>query len=142
MAALDLISLIPVGTSATRAVQVSFELTVAHAYPGLPAVYASPQMIMLMEMACADAIAPLLPDGWVSVGAHVDVRHLAATPVGMTVTASARVVEVDERTVRFAVSAHDGLDLIGEGFHVRAPVALHRFVEGVARKRARSGAAS
>lgn len=139
---MDLKTLIPLGSEATRQILVSFELTVAHAYPGLPAVYASPQMIMLMEMACADAIAPLLPAGWVSVGAHVDVKHLAATPVGMAVTATARVIEVTERSVRFAVSAHDGMDLIGEGWHVRAPVALHRFVEGVARKVAKLGAAS
>ena len=138
---MDLKTLIPIGTEATRQVVVSFELTVAHAYPSLPAVYASPQMIMLMEMACADTIAPLLPAGWVSVGAHVDVKHLAATPVGMTVTATARVIEVSERSVQFAVSAHDGMDLIGEGLHVRAPVALHRFVEGVARKAAKLGAA-
>ena len=132
-------TLIALGTQASRQVEVTRELTVAHAYPGLPEVYASPQMIMLMEMACVDAIASLLPQGWVSVGAHVDVKHLAATPVGMTVTASARVIEVAERSVRFACSAHDGLDLIGEGFHVRAPVALHRFVEGVARKAAKFG---
>ena len=132
-------TLIALGTQASRQVEVTRELTVAHAYPGLPEVYASPQMIMLMEMACADAIATLLPTGWVSVGAHVDVKHLAATPIGMTVTASARVIEVAERSVRFACSAHDGLDLIGEGFHVRAPVALHRFVEGVARKAAKFG---
>ena len=136
---MDLKTLIALGTQASRQVLVTRELTVAHAYPGLPEVYASPQMIMLMEMACADAIASLLPQGWVSVGAHVDVKHLAATPVGMTVTASARVIEVAERSVRFACSAHDGLDLIGEGFHVRAPVALHRFVEGVARKAAKFG---
>lgn len=137
---MDLTTLIPLATAARREVVVSFELTVAHAYPSLPAVYASPQMIMLMEMACADAIAPLLPAGFVSVGTHVDVKHLAATPVGMTVTASARVIEVSARSVRFAVSAHDGLDLIGEGFHVRAPVAFERFVDGVARKAARIGA--
>ncbi len=136
---MDLKTLIAVGTQASRQVLVTRELTVAHAYAGLPEVYASPQMIMLMEMACADAIASLLPQGWVSVGAHVDVKHLAATPVGMTVTASARVIQVAERSVRFTCSAHDGLDLIGEGFHVRAAVALHRFVEGVARKAARFG---
>ena len=136
---MDLKIFIALGTQASRQVLVTRELTVAHAYPGLPEVYASPQMIMLMEMACADAIATLLPQGWVSVGAHVDVKHLAATPVGMTVTASARVIEVTERSVRFACSAHDGLDLIGEGFHVRAPVSLHRFVEGVARKAAKFG---
>lgn len=136
---MDLTTLIALDTQASREVVVTPEMTVAHAYPGLPEVYASPQMIMLMEMACADAIAALLPAGWVSVGAHVDVKHRAATPVGMTVTASARVIEVTERSVRFACTAHDGLDLIGEGFHVRAPVALHRFVEGVARKVTRFG---
>ena len=136
---MDLTTLIALGTTASRQVTVTRELTVAHAYAGLPEVYASPQMIMLMEMACADAIADLLPAGWVSVGAQVDVRHLAATPVGMTVTASAKVIEVSERSVRFVCTAHDGLDLIGEGFHVRAPVALHRFVEGVARKAAKFG---
>ena len=139
MSALDLAALVPLGASATRQVTVTRELTVAHAYPGLPEVYASPQMIMLMEMACADAIGAHLPAGWVSVGVHVDVKHLAATPIGMTVTASAKVVAVDARSVRFEVSAHDGLDLIGSGFHVRAPVALERFVEGVARKTARIG---
>ena len=136
---MDLKPLIALGTQASRQVLVTREHTVAHAYAGLPEVYASPQMIMLMEMACADAIAALLPDGWVSVGAHVDVKHLAATPIGMLVTATAKVIEVNERSVRFACSAHDGLDLIGEGFHVRAPVALHRFVEGVARKAAKFG---
>lgn len=136
---MDLISLIPLGTEARRSVVVTRELTVAHAYPSLPEVYASPQMIMLMEMACADAIAQLLPDGWVSVGAHVDVKHLTATPIGMTVTATARVIEVAARSVRFACRAHDGMDVIGEGFHLRAPVALTRFVEGVARKRAKLG---
>ena len=139
---MDLKTLVPLGSEATRQVLVDFELTVAYAYAGLPAVYASPHMIMLMEMACADAIAPLLPHGWVSVGAHVDVKHLAATPVGMTVTATARVIEVSERSVRFAVSAHDGMDLIGEGWHMRAPVALHRFVAGVARKLAKLGASA
>ena len=136
---MDLTTLVAPGAEATRSVVVSRELTVAHAYAGLPEVYASPQMIMLMEMACADAIAPVLPAGWVSVGVHVDVKHLAATPVGMTVTAHAKVVAVDARSVRFEVSAHDGLELIGSGFHVRAPVALARFEEGVARKRAKFG---
>jgi len=136
----ELAARIPLGASAERSIVVTPELTVAHAYPGLPEVYASPQMIFLMEMAAADAIAGLLPAGWVSVGSHVDVKHLAATPVGQRVTARATVVEVGERTVRFAVEAHDAVDKIGEGFHVRAPIALARFVDGVARKVQKLGA--
>lgn len=126
-----------VGARASRALVVGHEMTVGHVYPGLPAVYATPQMILLMEMAAADAIADLLPAGWVSVGTRVDIRHLAATPVGMRVTAHAEVVEVGERTVRFAVSAEDEDGPIGVGHHERAAVELRRFVAGQARKQQR-----
>ena len=136
----DLTASIAIGAEAERTIMVTPELTVAHAYPGLPAVYATPQMIALMEMAAADAIAALLPPGWVSVGTHIDVRHLAATPLGMQVVARARVIEVSARAVRFAVSAHDGVEGIGEGFHIRSPIARSRCNEGVARKIALSGA--
>jgi fluoroacetyl-CoA thioesterase len=130
----DLTDLIEVGASATREVIVTPHLTVQHAYPSLPAVYATPQMIYLMEMAAADAIAELLPPGWGSVGTLVDIRHLAATPVAMRVTAIARVIEVGERSVRFACEAHDECEMIGNGFHQRAAVQLASFVERVARK--------
>jgi predicted thioesterase len=59
----------------------------------------------------------------------VDVKHLAATPVGLTVTATAEVISVEGNTVTFAVEAHDGIEKIGEGRHVRAPIHLERFVE-------------
>lgn len=137
----DLRTIIGVGASAERRVTVTQPLTVQAAYPSLPAVYATPQMIYLMELAAADAIAALLPAGWGSVGTLVDVRHLAATPVGFEVTATARVVEVRERVVRFAVTAHDGIDTIGEGTHERGVVDLTRFVAGVARKTAAAAAA-
>ncbi|MCB1745930.1 MAG: thioesterase [Gammaproteobacteria bacterium] len=133
---IDLASLVALGASATRSIEVTHELTVQHAYAGLPAVYATPQMILLMEMAAADAIAALLPAGWVSVGTRVDVRHLAATPVGERVTATARVVEVGARHVRFACEAHDEHETIGDGWHERAPVDLARFVQGIERRRA------
>ncbi|MEQ8231006.1 MAG: hotdog domain-containing protein [Gammaproteobacteria bacterium] len=136
MTAPDLTRLVPCGASATRELVVTPELTVQHAYPALPAVYATPQMIFAMEMAAADAIAALLPAGWGSVGTRVDIRHLAATPVGMRVTATARVVEVGTRHVRFACEAHDEREIIGDGWHERAPVELARFVAGVARKSA------
>jgi predicted thioesterase len=137
---LDLAALIPIGAVAERTVTVTQALTVQHAYPALPPVYATPHMIFLMEMAAADAIAALLPAGWGSVGTAVDVRHLAATPVGHAVVARARVVEVGERTVRFACVARDEAETIGEGYHVRAPVALARFIEGVTRKARQPGA--
>jgi predicted thioesterase len=95
----------------------------------MPPIYATPMMIMAMEKASGRAIAGSLADGWVTVGSEVDIRHLAPTPVGRTVTATALVLEVDRRSVLFAVEAHDGERKIGEGRHRRGAVHLRRFAE-------------
>jgi len=113
---------IPPGTRASLAEPVTPERTVGHRHPGWPLVYGTPMMIELMEIAAATAIGPWIPDGWISVGARVDVRHLRPTPVGRTVTARAEVTDVDARRVVFRVEAHDGVALIGEGTHVRVLV--------------------
>lgn len=118
----------------TETVIVREELTVRHHIPTMPAVYGTPMMIYLMEVAAANAIHPHLPEGWVSVGAEVNVRHLAATPVGRTVTATARVTEINERLVRFHVEAHDGVRRIGEGTHVRGVIDLRKFEDRLARE--------
>jgi predicted thioesterase len=118
---------IPVGASATTNIEVTREMTVAHFHAHMPEVYGTPMMIYLMELAAANAIQPYLPEGWVSVGAVVNIKHLAATPVGFKVTARAEVTAVSDHTVTFTVEAHDGVDKIGEGTHVRAPVELSRF---------------
>jgi predicted thioesterase len=131
---MDLKALIPVGTTGTKSQVVTRELTVAHFHPEMPAVYGTPMMIYLMEVAAGEAIHPLLPDGWGSVGAEMNVRHLAATPVGFTVTATARVVEVTDKRVVFEVVAHDGVETIGEGTHVRVPVDYARFNRSMAKK--------
>ncbi len=93
----------------------------------MPLVYGTPMMIMLMEKASGLAIAGHLPPGWVTVGAEVNIRHLAPTPIGRTVTATAQVVEVQGRSVLFAVEAHDGERKIGEGMHRRGAVNLQSF---------------
>ncbi len=108
---------------------VTFEMTVGAHVAGMPPVYATPMMIMAMEKAAALAIAGRLPFGWITVGAEVDIRHLAPTPVGRTVTASARVLKVEGRSVLLSVEAHDGERKIGEGRHLRAAVELSRFRE-------------
>ena len=130
----DLPALIPTGIRLEQTLVVTHALTVQATVPDLPAVYSTPNMILFMEITCTDLIRPHLPEGWVSVGALVDVRHLAATPVGATVMATARVVEVTNKLVTFEVEAHDGVDLIGRGRHARAPIALDRFESGLARK--------
>src|SRR5215211_6453905 len=104
---------IPLGASASQSVIVTRELTVAHFHPDMPEVYGTPLMIYLMEVTAAEAIQKYLPVGWTSVGVSVNVKHLAATPTGLTVTASAEVISVDDRTVTFAVEAHDGIEKIG-----------------------------
>jgi fluoroacetyl-CoA thioesterase len=122
---------IPVGASASKTVVVTREMTVAHFHTDMPEVYGTPMMIYLMEVAAAAAIEEYLPEGWVSVGVLVNVKHLAATPVGLTVTARAEVISVEGGTVTFAVEAHDGVEKIGEGQHVRAPIYLERFMQRV-----------
>lgn len=118
---------VTVGLEGTAETTVTRELTVAHHHPSMPPVYSTPSMIHLMETAAARAMQPVLPEGWVSVGAEVHVRHLAPTLQGMTVTATARVVDVGEKTVTFEVNARDGQRLVGTGTHVRAPIDLTRF---------------
>ena len=118
---------ITVGMQGTESVLVTPPLTVKHFMPAMPAVYGTPMMIYLMEVAAANAIHPHLPVGWVSVGADVNVRHLAATPLGRTVTATGTVIEINDRLIRFRVEAHDGVRLIGEGTHLRGVINLEKF---------------
>ena len=131
---------IPVGASATKSMIVTREMTVAHFHSHMPEVYGTPMMIYLMEVAAADAIQGYLPEGWVSVGAVVSIKHLAATPVGFTVTAKAEVISVSDNTIVFAVEAHDGVEKIGEGTHVRAPINMERFEQRVRAKSPEAGA--
>ncbi|HWP45322.1 MAG TPA: thioesterase family protein [Blastocatellia bacterium] len=130
---------IPAGASATKSIVVTREMTVTHFVEGMPEVYGTPIMIYHMETAAGEAIHKYLPEGWTSVGVLVNVRHLAATPVGLTVTVNAKVLSVDENTITFAVEAHDGIDKIGEGTHVRAAVQLDRFMKRVLKKSGESG---
>ncbi len=118
---------VKVGMTGSVTEVVTFDLTVGAHVAGMPPVFGTPMMIMAMEKASHRTVAGHLPAGWVTVGAEVDVRHLAPTPVGRTVTATARVVEVKGRSVLFAVEAHDGVRKIGEGRHRRGAVDLARF---------------
>jgi fluoroacetyl-CoA thioesterase len=122
---------IPVGTKATKIIEVGREMTVAAHVEDMPEVYGTPIMIYHMEVTADEAITPFLPEGWVTVGVLVNVTHLAATPVGAKVTVRAEVVAVSDHTVTFAVEAHDGFEKIGEGTHVRAPVEMDRFMKKV-----------
>jgi predicted thioesterase len=124
---MDAREVIKIGMSAERMLVVPPERTVGHFVPGMPMVYATPMMILEMEMASADAINPYLEPGWVTVGTEVDIRHLAASPVGARVRTAARVIAVERRVIRFEVEAFDGERRIGEGRHARGLVNLTAF---------------
>jgi len=97
-------------------------------------VYSTPAMIGAFEATAVDAIAAHLDAGMGSVGTLVDIRHLAATPMGMTVTIEAKLVEVDGRRLVFAVEAHDEREQIGSGKHERFIVGTEKFLAKVAAK--------
>ncbi len=94
----------------------------------LPPVLATPVMIMMMENAALNAIKPYLDAGESAVGTHVDVRHLAATPAGRRVIATARVTRATGRHVEFDVWATDGSEEIGKGVHERAVIDMPKFL--------------
>jgi predicted thioesterase len=118
---------VKIGMTAEVTVTVTPDMTVAHFVPAMPRVYATPIMILHMEMASGAAIASLLPEGFVSVGMDVKVRHLAATPVGQTVRAIARVLDIDSKSVLFEVEAWNGDRKIGDGTHRRGVVNVVEF---------------
>jgi predicted thioesterase len=100
-------------------------------------VLATPVMINLIEAAALAAVEHLLPAGHQSLGTVLNVRHIAATPVGMRVSASASVEKVEGRTVFFRVEAHDEKELIGDGAHERVVVDVAKFDQRVQRKLSR-----
>ncbi len=118
---------IKVGMSAERTLVVPVEQTVGHLLKGMPMVFATPMMILQMELTSGNAIRDALQPGWVTVGTEVDIRHLAATPVGATVRTTATVIAVERRVIRFEVASFEGERRIGEGRHARGLVNLDAF---------------
>ena len=126
---MDAREFITVGMRAERTITVRPDLTVKHFVPKMPAVFATPMMIMEMEMASADAVAPHLGEGWVTVGTEVDIRHLGASLVGSTVRTKAKVIAVERRVIRFEVEAFEGERKIGDGRHARGLVNVETFTK-------------
>ncbi len=107
---------------------VSQDLTVAYFDPNLPAVFSTPAMIALMEMACSLAIRPALPEGAMPVGVRIEVDHLKAVPLGAIVSVSSKLVEIDGRRLTFEVEARSGTDVIGRGRISHKVVEHARFI--------------
>ena len=117
---------------------VAEEHTAQHLGSGAVRVFATPQMVLLMEQASVAAADHLLPAGYSTVGAHLDIRHLAPTPVGFKVRAIAELIEVDGRRLTFHLQVFEepfgGAQLVGDGTHRRAIISTQRFGDGVAQK--------
>jgi len=105
-----------------------------HIGSGSHRVLASPWMITFMERAARLLLADLLPSGYSSVGVHVDIRHLAPTPVGGMLRVRAEVLAVENAKVKFSVQAADQVEPVGAGFHERVIIEEERFLRRVARK--------
>lgn len=108
-----------VGLKYSRSVKVTDDMTPPHLRSEPIRVLSTPDMIRLIEQTAIEAVAPCLAPGQATVGTRVDIAHLAATPVGMTVTISVELVEVDRRRLGFRVEVRDELDEAGKGTHER-----------------------
>jgi len=124
---MDARDVIKIGMSAERTLVVPPEQTVGHLLAGMPMVFATPMMILQMELTSGDAIRSFLQPGWVTVGTEVNIKHLAATAVGAIVRTTAKVIAVERRVLRFEVASFDGERKIGEGFHARGLVNVDSF---------------
>ncbi|MDG4663805.1 hotdog domain-containing protein [Mycobacterium sp. 236(2023)] len=122
---------VPVGATGTRTWTVDGTRTITR---GPVEVFSTPNMVLLMEEAAMAALAPYITEAQETVGSTVDVAHVAATPVGMSVTAKATVTAVDRRRVSFEVEATDDVELIGRGTHERFIIDLEPFIGRLQKK--------
>jgi fluoroacetyl-CoA thioesterase len=125
---------IPIGTVHEEGILVTSEAAVDFLGLEEARVLGTPHMIGYMERTCRNAVLPFLEEGHDTVGTHVDVAHLAASPIGARVSFRAEVVSVDGRRIAFKVEAFDDVEKIGEGTHKRMVVNVARFAQRVQQK--------
>jgi fluoroacetyl-CoA thioesterase len=125
---------IPVGTRGEQKILVTTDVAIN--FLGLEGarVLSTPNMIRFMEWTCRDTVQPMLDAGYDTVGTHVNVAHLAAAPIGMSVTFKAEVLSVTDRRIQFRVEAWDEKEKIGEGTHERALINVEKFATRLAEK--------
>jgi fluoroacetyl-CoA thioesterase len=130
------------GLTFRRSIMVDESLTVpfvSHAFVGfadMPPVFATAFLVGLVEWTCVEGLRAYLLEGEHTVGTFIDVSHIAAPPVGMRVTAEARLLAVVGRKLRFRVSCHDEHELVAEGTHERTLIQTARFMSRAEAKRA------
>ena len=115
------------GLTGTAEIVVGTRDTAPHVGSGKIGVLATPIMVNLMEAAALQAVEKFMPPGHQTVGTHLDVKHFAATPVGLRVIARAELVKVEGRTLTFRIQAEDEREPIGDGVHERLIINVERF---------------
>jgi fluoroacetyl-CoA thioesterase len=133
---MDLSEILQIGMTREDVFSVESEHSAAHIGSGSARVLATPWMIAFMERTARDLLANLLPEGYSSVGVHVDVRHLTPSPVGSHVRTQVEVKAIQGVIVDFTVCAWDEQELVGEGTHQRVVIEEERFLRRVAGKMA------
>ncbi len=136
---MELSELIHPGMDREDSFQITMENSAIHLGSGSSRVLATPWMIAFMERVSHRLLTCCLPEGYSSVGTHLDVRHLAATPVGATIRVRAEVLSLDENRVYFSIEAWDEFEKIGEGQHERVVIEEARFLRRVEKKLASLG---
>ena len=116
------------GIKNEKSIVVTDEVTASKVGSGLLPVYATPSMIALMEGTCAESVQPYLAEGEGTVGVAVDIKHIAATPVGMTVRCESILKEVNGKKLVFEVNVYDEKGLVGTGIHKRAIINNEAFM--------------
>ena len=117
-----------VGIKGTQSVLVTEENTAASVGSGMLAVFATPAMAALMEKTAALSVQGELGEGEGTVGISLNIRHLAATPVGLTVTCESELIEIDRKRLVFSLKVSDGKDVIGDGTHERFIINNEKFM--------------
>lgn len=120
-----------IGTVGELRFSVEQKHCIDFATDGMPAVLSTPQLIGLLERTARQTLAPFLESNERSVGIEVEIRHLAATPLGQQVRCVVRVISVDERQIGFQIEAHDQHELILKGLHKRAVIRIDQFARRV-----------
>jgi predicted thioesterase len=131
---MDLPEQLKPGLSGTVEIVVGTRDTAPHVGSGRIGVLATPVMVNLMEAAALQAVERFLPPGYQTVGTRLEVRHFAATPVGLKVRAHAELVKVEGRTLTFRLRAEDEREPVGEGVHERIVIHVGRFDERMQKK--------
>lgn len=130
----DVTERLHVGLTGERQTLVEPEDTALRWGSGGVEVLSTPQLVALLESVALSVVDPLLPDGWITVGTRVDIRHLSPTPIGMGIRVRAGLTAIEGRRLTFDVTAQDQAGILARGTHERVAVNRGSFIEHAARK--------